>query len=444
VPADFRSKVQVTDAEVEAYYQANGPRFQSPEAVDLEYLVLDLASVEKTLKLNETDVRAYYDQNQAKLAGDETRRASHILLTLSKDASASEKAAVRAKAESLLAQLKGNPALFADLAKRESQDPGSAKQGGDLGFFGRNDMVKPFSDAAFGLSKGALSGVVETEFGLHLISLTDIKAPVVKSFEAMRPQLEAELRRQQAQKSFAELSVNFSDMVYEQSDNLSAAAAKFGLAVQTQKGVERAAGPDSKIPAVLASPKLLEAVFAEDSIRQKRNISAVEAAPGQLVSARVLAHYPAAARPLKEVAPAVRDVLLGQKAAALAKTEGEAQLKAWKEGAAPTSALAAAKVVSRMQPQGLPARLLAAAMTAQLAKEAPAWAGVDLGEQGYAVVRVNKVLPREAPVAAQAEQERQQLNQLWAQAEGKLFLQALRKRHEAVVLAKDGQAVVAR
>ncbi len=444
VPTDFRGKVQVTDAEIETYYQANGARFQSPETVDVEYLVLDLAGVEKTLKLNEADVRGYYEQNQAKLAGDETRRASHILLTVASGASSADKAAVRVKAEGLLKQLQGNPAQFAAVAKRESQDPGSAVQGGDLGFFGRNDMVKPFADAAFGLSKGALSGVVETEFGFHIILLTDIKAPVAKSFETMRPQLETELRRQQAQKSFADLSVTFSDLVYEQSDSLVAAAEKFGLTVHTQKGVSRSGPMDTKAASVLSSPKLLAAVFAEEAIRQKRNISAVETAPGQLVSARVLAHQPAAARPLKEVTPMVREVLLGQKALALAKAEGEARLATWKEGSAPTGALLPATVVSRMQPQGIPARLLAAAMTAQPQNNAPAWAGVDLGDQGYAVVRVNKVLPREAPVAAQAQQERQQLNQLWAQAESKLFMQALRKRHEAVVLAKDGQAPSAR
>ncbi len=439
-PGDYAAKVQVTEAEVEAYYQANGSRFQSPETVDIEYLVMDLAGVEKTLKLNEADVRAYYEQNQAKLAGDETRRASHILLTVANGASAADKAAVRAKADGLLKQLQANPAQFAELAKRESQDPGSAAQGGDLGFFGRNDMVKPFADAVFGLTKGALSGVVETEFGFHIISLTDIKAPVAKPFEAMRPQLEAELRRQQAQKTFAELSVNFSDMVYEQSDNLTAAAEKFGLTVQTQKGLSRSGPLDAKAPAVLSSPKLLAALFAEDAIRQKRNISAVETASGQLVSARVLAHQPVAARPLKDVAQQVRDVLIRQKALAMAKTEGQTRLASWKGGAAPSGALAAALVISRIQPQGLPPSLLAAAMTAQLQNDQPAWAEVDLGEQGYAVVRVNKVLPRQAPTDAQAQQERQQLNQLWAQAEGALFMKALRQRHEAVVLAKDGQA----
>ncbi len=197
-PADFAAKVQVSDADVESYYQANAARFQSPEQVDIEYAVLDLDTVASRIKVSESDLRALYEQGQAQLAKDEQRRASHILLTVAADAAAADKAKVREQAQALLDEVRKSPARFAELAKARSQDPGSASQGGDLDFFSRGSMVKPFEDAAFALAKGQVSDLVETEFGFHIIQLTDIRQPAKPSFESQRAQLEQELKRQQA------------------------------------------------------------------------------------------------------------------------------------------------------------------------------------------------------------------------------------------------------
>lgn len=432
-PADFRARVQITDADLQQHYQANAARYQTPEQVDVEYLVLDLDAVMRGVTVSESDLRAYYDQNQAQLGQQEQRRASHILLLADAKASAEEKDKVRAEAQALLAQLRQSPSRFAELAKARSQDPGSAAQGGDLDFFARGAMVKPFEDAVFALQKGQISDVVESEFGFHIIQLTDVRQPPAEPFEKLRPQLEQDLKRQQAQRRYAEAAEDFSNLVYEQGDSLTPAAQKLGLMVQKAEGVLRTGPVGADTNAVLAQPRLLQALFANDAISRKQNTEAIELGPNRLVSARVLAHRPAAQRPLADVLPQVREAVLAERAQALAVEEGKARLAAWQQDAS-GAPLSPPQVVSRNNPQGLPPAALAAAMAAPAGPSVAAWAGVDLGAQGYWVMRVNRVLERQAPSADQAAQERQQLQQLWAQAETRAYLQALRARYKVEIV----------
>lgn len=422
------AKVTPTDAEIEAFYKANPQLFQAPEQAAVEYVVLDIEAVKKGVAVNEADLRTYYEQNAARSAGQEERRASHILVTAPKDA-ADQRAAARKKAEELLAALQKNPASFADLARKNSQDPGSAAKGGDLDFFARGAMVKPFEDAAFSLKKGETSGVVETDFGFHIIRVTDIKAPKVKSFEEMRPQLEAEILGQQAQRKFAESADAFSNAVYEQSDSLKGVADKFKLQVQSAAVVTRAPAPGAK--GALANPKFLSALFSADSLEKKRNTEAVEVAPGQLVAGRVTQYQPARTQPLEQVKALVVERVKASRGAELAKAAGTEQLAAWKS--APASAtLPAAVVVSREQPAGLPRAVVDAALKADPAA-LPALVGVDLGDQGYAVVRVNKSIPREQPPEAVARQEAQRYAQWWTQAETLAYYNLLKDRLKAEV-----------
>ncbi|MCF8169043.1 MAG: SurA N-terminal domain-containing protein, partial [Rhodoferax sp.] len=185
-PGDYGAKVIPNDGDVETFYAANAPLFQAPESATIEYIVLDLDAVKKTITLGESDLRAYYDQNVARLSGKEERRASHILINAPKSASEAERKNARERAEGLLESLRKAPDSFADVARKSSQDPGSAPNGGDLDFFGRGAMVKPFEEAAFAMKKGEISSVVESDFGYHIIKLTDIKAPRQRSFEELR------------------------------------------------------------------------------------------------------------------------------------------------------------------------------------------------------------------------------------------------------------------
>ncbi len=423
-PADFAARVKPEDAELDAFYQANQALFQAPEQASIEYIVLDIDAVRKTIKLNEQDVRSYYEQNAARLSGPEERRASHILISVAKDAPAAERQKARERAQELLAQARKAPDGFAQLARKYSQDPGSAPNGGDLDFFSRGAMVKPFEDAAFALKKGEISDVVESDFGFHVIRVTDIKAPRQKSFAELRASLEEDLRNQQARARYAEAAELFTNGVYEQSDSLKPVADKLKLDIRTASGLGRQPAVAAK--GALASAKFLDAIFAADSVNNKRNTEAVEIAPSQLAAARITAYTPARTLPLAEVRQLVRERVVQARAAELARQEGQQKLAAWK--ASPDAAgLGAAQVVSRDQAQNLPAGLVDAVLRAD-ATQLPQWVGVDLGAQGYVVARINKRLERAVPAGDAQRQDRAQYAQWWMQAESQAYYQLLQDR----------------
>jgi len=427
-PADFVSQINPTDAELEAYYKANSDKFQSAERADIEYVVLNLAAVQKDIVVPEAELKTYYEQNSARLAGLEERRASHILINADKGASAAERDAARAKAQALLAEVQKSPNQFAELARKNSQDSGSAAKGGDLDFFGRGAMVKPFEEAAFALKKGETSGIVETEFGFHIIRLTDIKQPEQKSFESQRAKLEQEVRTQLAQRKFAEAAEQFTNIVYEQSDSLKPAAERLKLEVQTASNLAREVVAGNT---AVNNPKLLAAVFSPDSIEKKRNTEAVELAPNVLAAARITNYSPARTLPLEEVKARVREQVVAKQAGERARSEGVAKLAEWK--ASPDAAnLPAAIVVSRESKQAQPSALVEAALRAST-QALPAWVGVDLGASGYAVVKVEKVLPRDASNAAGLARERDQYAQWWASAEGLAYYKLLKEKFKAEI-----------
>lgn len=436
----YADKVAPTDADLEKYYKdpANAAQFQAPEQASIEYVVLDVPSLMAGVNVPEAELKAYYEANKARFGTPEERRASHILVKAEKSAPADVRAKAKAKAESLLAEVKKNPAGFADLAKKNSDDPGSAERGGDLDFFGRGAMVKPFEDAAFGLKPGETSGVVESDFGYHIIQVTGARGGDSKTFEQVRTEIEADFRRQAAQKRFAELAVDFNNLVYEQSESLKPVVDKFKLPLRTAQGVKRVPDPAAAPP--LNNPKLLEALFSNDVLRNKRNTDAVETAPNQLVSARVVQHTPARMLPLAEVKDAVRQRVVAQQSAAMARKEGEARLAELKK--APQTALPGeARPVSRASVQEVPRPLLDAVLRADTTT-LPTAVGVDLGDAGYAVARIVKVLGRD-PVAADAAQARTQYSQAWSEAETQAYYTALKTRLKVKIEAKPAAAASA-
>jgi peptidyl-prolyl cis-trans isomerase D len=415
-PADFVGQINPSAEELETYYKANADKFQSAERADIEYVVLNLAAVQKDIVVPEADLKTYFEQNAARLVGLEERRASHILISADKGAPAAERDAARTKAQALLADVQKSPAQFAELARKNSQDTGSAAKGGDLDFFGRGAMVKPFEEAAF------------AEFGFHIIRLTDIKQPEQKSFESQRAKLEQEVRAQLAQRKFAEAAEQFTNLVYEQSDSLKSAADRLKLDVQLASNL----GRDPVAGNTAASnPKFLAAVFSQESIEKKRNTEAVELAPNVLAAARIISYSPARTLPLDEVKARVREQVLAQQATERARTEGAAKLAEWK--ASPDAAkLPTAIVVSRESKQAQPSALVEAALRAST-QALPSWVGVDLGSSGYAVVKVEKVLPRDAANATGLAREREQYAQWWASAEGLAYYKLLKEKFKAEI-----------
>jgi len=384
-PSGFRSQVKLAPEAVEAYYKENQREFESPEQVRVEYVVLsrDLLADRETVSPDE--VKAIYEQSYASRF--------------------KEREAARAKVDEILAELRKTPDRFAELAKQHSQDPGSAPQGGDLGYFGRGAMVKPFEDATFKLSEGELSPVVESEFGYHIIKLTGkrkgeggaeerrashilINAPQgAKSLDEAKPEIEEQIKRQRLAKKFAEGAESFSNIAYEQPESLQPLVDKFQLKVQTSDWLTRTAG-GGKGP--LDGQRARAAIFTDDVIKNKRNSEAVEVAPGELMAARVVEHKPAAMRPLDAVRDEIVRALTDKEARALAQKAGEAMLADLRAGKPADVKWPAAKTVSREEPNGVDTWALAAIFRADTAK-LPAYTGVGVGENGYALFRISSV-----------------------------------------------------
>ena len=437
-PAAYQGLVTLSDAELQAFYKDNQTLFKAQETADVEYIVLDLEGIKKTISLNEGDLKTYYEQNLARLAGAEERRASHILINAPKTAGADEKSKARAKAVALRETLLKTPEAFAELAKKNSQDPGSAERGGDLDFFSRGSMVKPFEDAAYGLKKGDLSDVVETDFGFHIIRLTDIKEAKTKSFEESRATLETDLKTQQAKTKYAELAEQFTNGVYEQADSLKPTADKLKLTLQTANGVTRK-GPPGAAPGVsavgpLANAKLLAALFAPDALEKKRNTEATETATNQMVSARVIKHQPAATRPFAEVVTLVREKLVAQRALELAKKDSADKFTSWKANLSAAS-FPPAVTVSRDQMANVPVQVVEAVLKAETG-QLPGLISIDLGTQGAALAKINAVVARAKPDEGVALQERQQYAAGWSAAESQAYFNGLKEKFKAVILVK--------
>jgi peptidyl-prolyl cis-trans isomerase D len=425
-PQAFRSRVQVTDEALQAYHQANEASFRTVEEADIEYVVLDLEALSRDITVAEEELQRYYEQNISRYTRAEERRASHILVSASSDQSAAERQQARERAEALLAEVRRSPAGFAALARRSSEDPGSAPQGGDLDWFGRGGMVKPFEDAVYAMQAGEVSNLIETEFGFHIITLTGVRGGERTPYAQVRGQIESEVKQGLAQRRYAEAAEQFTNTVFEQSDSLAPVVEKLGLERRTAT-VQRMAAPGAE--GALASARLLEAVFGSDALVNKRNTDAVEVGSSRLASARVLAHRPARAQPLDEVRELVRERVIARDSAALARSEGEQRLAALREK--PEETLPIQVTMSRMLSQGAPRELMDAVLGAD-ATQLPSLTGVDLGDGGYLVVRVVRLLPHE-PMPGGDEPLRQQLAQAWANAETDAYLDALKSRYQASV-----------
>ena len=421
---DYLGKVNPGDGEIEAFYKSHEADFRAAEQATIEYVVLNLATIKKGISVPEDDLRKYYTENASRYTAAEERRVRHILIKAEKDAAPDLKQKARARAEALLAEVRKTPAAFAELAKKNSDDPGSATLGGDLDFFGRGAMVKPFEDAAYAMKPGEIGSVVESDFGFHVIQLVAVRGGEKQLFEAVRAGIEDEVRQQLASKRWAESAEQFTNTVYEQSDSLQPVIDKLKLDKRSAT-VRRAPAPGASGP--LASVKLLESVFGNDAVKNKRNTDAVEVGTNQLAAARVVQHQPARTLPLTEVRDAVRQRLVAAQAEALARKDGEARLAQLKADAG-SGVLASAATVSRAQAEGLPRSALEAVLAADASK-LPAVLGVSLASQGYLVARIDRVLPREIkPEDDKALQA--QYGQAWARAESEAYYQALSVRYK--------------
>jgi peptidyl-prolyl cis-trans isomerase D len=420
----YLDKVKLDEAAVQKFYDENGKQFDLPEQAIAEYVVLSMDAISAQVSVSEAEIKAWYEGNKARFQQPEERRASHILISAEKG----DKAAAKAKAEDLLKQLAAAPAGFAELARTHSQDPGSAAKGGDLGFFGRGMMVKPFEESAFALKENELSGVVESDFGFHLIKVTAIRPGQEKPLAEVRGEIQNELKNAAASRKFAEAAEAFTNMVYEQSDSLQPVADNFKLSISRTGWLGREAvaanGP-------LGNEKVLAALFSDEVVKNKRNSEVVEVAPNTLVAARIADYKPVARQPLASVQTTIEGMLKQQQAQTLAREAGEASLAALKKGE-DALAWSSVKTVSRLDSRQIPQVAVPAVFRLDATK-LPAYAGVELPGRGYALFKVTKVSAGENLDNARRQAMLGQLGNLAMQEEVQLYLEALRTRYKVDV-----------
>lgn len=433
---NFLPQVKVTDEMVKAYYDKNAALFQIPEQVKAEYVVFDQAVVESQVQVSDAEVTEYYNKNLKAYTTPEQRSASHILFTVARDAKPAEEAAAKAKAEAALAEVRKNPANFAAVAKAQSQDPGSAQAGGDLGVVEKGLFVKPVEDAIFALKEGEIGNLVKSEFGWHVIKVTSVKPATQKPLEAAKDEIVADLKKQKMSKKYSELAEAFGNTVYEQSDSLKPVADKLGLKIQTVDNLTRKPNPalgDSPVN----NEKFLTALFGVDAVKNKRNTEAVEVAPSVLVSGRVLEFRPATKRPLAEVDAQIRQRVTIEEAARLARAAGEQKLAAVKASGDATG-FGEAKIVSRTKEPPFNPTGAIAALKADVTK-LPAYVGVELPGQGYALYRIGKVAQPAQPDQARRQQEAEQIAGIVGQQEMLNYIEALKVKAKAKVTAKAAE-----
>ena len=410
--AAFMGKVQVSDGEVAAYYKAHPAAYTTEDRVQLEYVALGVDKFLDKVQISDADIEARYAEKSRAMAGDEQRHAQHILITVDdkvKDADA------LARIQQIRKRLDAGED-FAKVAKETSQDPGSASNGGDLGFAGKGMFAPEFEKAMYALKVGEVSAPVKTQFGYHLIKLLEIKRPDVPPMTAMRAQLETEVRQGKAEDLYNDAIEKLDSMAYESSD-LKDASQQYAVPIEltglfTNKGGE----------GVAASKKVVQAAFSDDLLKDGKNSQGIRLDDGRTVWVRVKTHEAPRLQPLAEVTPAIRIALQLDKAAVLAKADADALAKDLAAGKSPAEAAAAHGVqwmdfpaAARRGNAPSPA-LLKTAFRLQSPVKPGQWsAQVSPIGKDYAVVAVSQIIP--AP-SSLTDDQRKQFMQVMANARG--------------------------
>lgn len=322
---DFVDDVNVTEDEITAYYNDNQQRFSVPEQVRIDYLELQSSGLKKQGDIDEQVLRQMYEEQQSEFTVGEERRASHILIATESD---DEKVVAQAqqKAEEIEARLEAGES-FAELAKKYSDDPGSAAAGGDLDYFGRGTMVPSFEEAVFAMDVDEVSEPIRTPYGFHIIKLTDIRPGSTRPFDEVRGDLQRQLREQQAEEEFYDLADRLTNLTYEHPDTLNIAAAELGLKVH-QSGyftVNHGEG-------VAADPRIREAAFSGDVLEGGNNSDVIMLEENHLLVLRVNDRKPVTQRPLQEVRQQILRQVKNDKAESLAADQGQQLLTKGNKG----------------------------------------------------------------------------------------------------------------
>lgn len=383
--SEFAKAAVVTPEQIKAYYYLNKDKFKVPEQVKVQFVLLSAAGLVHDMKADDAEIKAFYDANSAKFNGDEQRHASHILIGFGSNPTVQNKQKAKIKAEEILAEVKKSPKSFEMLAIKNSQDPGSATKGGDLGSFGRGTMVKAFDDVVFTMKPNQISDLVESEYGYHIIKLIGISGQSL-SYDSLKLQIKGDILFQKAQAKYAELAEDFSNKAYENSGSLDPVAKAFNLQLETSPWMSR-----EDLSKFFKNERLMGLVFSNEVLKEKHNTEAVEVSPNNLVSARVLDYKPSAPRTFDEVKGGIEGVLKLEQAAKLAKQKGESALANLNQGKPMTDLDWITPVtIDRKNAQGLSDGVMQRAFKINPTK-LPAYIGFEDANKGYVLVKLNAV-----------------------------------------------------
>ena len=428
-PADYNKQVKISDADAEKYYMEHKGDFVVPERVKIEFVVLSLEAYQRGVEVSDAEIKKFYLDNQSRYQTPEERRASHILIPAAASATPEEKAKAKALAEDLFKQAKANPKKFGELAAKFSKDPGSAEKGGDLGFFGRGLMVKPFDEVAFAMKVGDVAGPVETQYGYHIIRLDAIKAVQTTPLESVKAQIVEEIRKPKVVKAFAEAADNFNNLVYEQFDSLQPAVTALKLTLQKSDWLSRTGGNPNPL---LNNDKLLAALFSDEVLKNKHNTSAIEVQPNMLLAARVVEHKSSEGMPLDQVRKDIVQHLAEQAATKLAETEGRAALEKLKKGETVALSWSASQTVTLQKRQGLHPEAAQSVFGADTAK-LPTYAGVPVSQGRFVIYRITKVKDITETTPEQRKALAKQLAQMIGQEQYIAYLASLREHADVKI-----------
>ncbi len=433
----FLSKVSVSDAQIQTYYEQNSARFKAPEQVSVDYVRLSVEDLAKSVQVSDAEIEAYYKDHPEKIQLPEKRNVRHILIMSPQEADVAAAEAAKTKVEGLLAQIKQG-ADFAELAKGNSEDPGSASRGGELGFFQRGDMVPEFEAAAFALNKaGDLSEIVKTSYGYHLLQLVAVEAAKTPSLAEVKPLLTQELKTELALKDYNAKLEQLKTLTFEQDDSLKPAADKLGLTIQTSPLMTAEGGEG-----LFAAPQVMEAAFSPKVIKDKLNSAVVEVQMGESLVLRVNQYQESRDKPLVEVSDEIRSLLKRQAAFAEAAQLAKKVLTEAKAIPSPETLVKEgiewkpSQWMTRNYDQVLPEIVSAGFKTPKPAQGQVSWASQQLSTGDTVLIRVSAVRTDEAKLAKVAEDLKGAALQVFADAELEAVGKTIKDKAKIELLVK--------
>ena len=429
----FRDQVEFTEEDLKRYYEANLDRYRTPERVKLAYVMLDAGTLGGLIEVNEEALEQYFEDHRTEFVAAEERAMRHILIALSPGASEEEVQAARDRADDLHAQVRAG-GDFAALAKENSDDPGSAGNGGDLGWVERGLMVPPFEQAAFALKKDEVSEPVRTDFGFHVIQVTGIRGGSDAGFAELRDQVEAAYRRVEAEDLYFDYAERLANAAYESPDSLTPASEALGLDIRTTDWVKR----DTTLSGALGSPRVINAAFADDVLIEGNNSELIEVGQQQALVLRVAEHEPAGAKPFADHLSLIERDYRNAKASEAAAATGAGVIAGLDAGAQSLEQLAADRTWPLEQPgevgreqAGLPAEVLAEAFSVKPpAADQTVHKGVVSSTGDYLLLAISAVQGGELSALSDAERQGidQQATSRASNAQLRYFTESLRDR----------------